>query len=111
MIVEVRTYRIKSGQRERFLEFFARETVPLQRSLGIRIMGPFVDQEKPDEFVWLRAFPSLDERDRMTRELYGGERWTNELRAIALSMLDDYTVALTETTAGFVDDLKGCGIG
>lgn len=105
MIVEVRRYSIKSGQRGRFLEFFEREAVPLQRSLGIRVAGPFVDVERPDEFVWLRAFPSLEARERMKRALYESEKWTRELEAIAMPMLDRYDVTLTETLPFFVDDL------
>jgi hypothetical protein len=107
MIVEVRTYRVKPGQRERFLELFERETVPLQQSLGMRIVGPLVDLENPDVFIWLRAFPSLEERERMTEALYGGERWLGGLRETALSMLEGHSSALTETTPAFVDDLEG----
>lgn len=105
MIVEVRTYRIKQGMRDRFLDFFQRQTVPLQQSNGMSIMGPFVDLEDPDVFVWLRGFPSLEERDRMKDALYEGEEWKNGLEAIAMSMLDSFTSTLTTTMPGFVNDL------
>jgi len=104
MIVEVRTYRIRPGMRDRFLDFFQRHAVPLQQSKGMSIMGPFVDLEDPDVFVWLRAFPSLDERDRMKAALYDGEEWKDGLEAIAMSMLDSYISTLTTTTPGFVND-------
>jgi hypothetical protein len=45
MIIEVRTYHVKPGLRDRFLEFFHRHAVPLQQSCGMRVMGPFVDLE------------------------------------------------------------------
>ena len=102
MIVEVRTYKIKEGRRAEFIEFFETRAVPAQRSLGMQIVGPLVDLEKPDTFVWLRAFPSLEQRDLMKEAFYDGPTWKNELEAIAMPMLEGYTVALTETTGRFV---------
>ncbi|HYW13142.1 MAG TPA: NIPSNAP family protein [Longimicrobium sp.] len=105
MIIEVRTYHVKPGQRDRFLEFFHRHAVPLQQSCGMRVMGPFVDLEDADVFHWLRAFPSLEARDRLKDALYEGPAWKNELEAIAMPMLARYTSALTTTLPGFVNDL------
>jgi hypothetical protein len=45
--------------------------------------------------VWLRSFPSLEERDRMKDAFYEGELWKNELEAIAMPMLESYDVRLT----------------
>jgi hypothetical protein len=105
MIVEARTYKTKPGQRDPFLDFFEHEAVPLQRSLGIRVSGPFIDTENPDVFVWLRSFPSPDERDRMKAALYEGEKWKNELEAIAMPMLDRYVVVLADVPEWFVNDI------
>ncbi len=102
MIVEIRTYKIKEGRRAEFIEFFETRAVPAQHSHGMQIMGPFIDLEKPDNFVFLRAFPSLEERDRMKDAFYEGPLWKNELEAIAMPMLEEYSVALTETTDRFV---------
>lgn len=106
MVVEVRSYKIKTGLRERFLEFFENKAIPAQRAEGMRIVGPLVDLENPDVFIWLRAFPSLEERDRMKSAFYDGDEWTNHLEAIAMPMLETYSVALTSMPAGFVDDLQ-----
>lgn len=104
MIVEIRIYRIKPGMREGFLEFFRNEAIPLQRSFGIRVVGPFVDIEDPDGVVWARAFPSLAVRDRMKTELYEGEKWTRELEGIVMPMLESYRSILTETPEWFIDE-------
>ena len=106
MIVEVRTYKIKEGLRERFLDFFEHKAIPAQRAEGMRIVGPFVDLENPDVFIWLRAFPSLEERDRMKSAFYEGDEWTKNLESIAMPMLENYSVALTTMPSGFVDDLQ-----
>jgi hypothetical protein len=104
MIVEVRSYRIKPGRRQEFIKFFETRAVPALRSHGMQILGPLLDLENPNRFVWLRSFPSLEERDRMKEAFYEGELWKGELEAIAMPMLESYEVSLCETSAGYVCD-------
>ena len=104
MIVEVRSYRIKPGRREEFLEFFETRSIPALRAHGMQVMGPLIDLENPNKFVWLRSFSSLEERDRMRDEFYNGDLWKNELEAIAMPMLESYDVKLCETSPGYVFD-------
>lgn len=104
MIVEVRTYRIKPGRRDEFIRFFETRAVPAQRTSGMRILGPLLDLENPDVLVWLRTFPSLEERDRMKSAFYDGAIWKGELEAVAMPMIEEFKVALCETTPGCVFD-------
>lgn len=104
MIIEVRSYRIKPGRRAEFIHLFETRAVPALRAHGMRVLGPLLDVENPNKFVWLRAFPSLDERERMKESFYEGELWKNELESIAMPMLDSYDVILCETSPGCVFD-------
>jgi len=105
MIVEVRSYRIKPGRRQEFIQFFEARAVPALRSHGMKILGPLLDLENPNKFVWLRSFPSLAERDLMKEAFYEGELWKNELESIAMPMLESYDVILCETSPGCVADV------
>lgn len=108
MIVEVRSYRVKPGRRAEFLTFFETRAVPAQRERGIRVLGPLLDVENPNRFVWMRAFPSLEERDRLKAAFYESDVWVDELESIAMPMLESWDFALCETTAGYSqDDLAG----
>ncbi len=104
MIVEVRSYRIKPGRRAEFIRFFETRCIPALRSHGMQILGPMLDVENPNKFVFLRSFPSLEERDRMKAAFYEGELWKNELEGIAMPMIDSYDVILCETSPGYVFD-------
>jgi heme-degrading monooxygenase HmoA len=104
VIVEVRSYRIKPGHREEFIRFFETRAIPALRSHGMKVLGPMLDLENPNKFVWLRMFPSLDERERMRTDFYEGELWKNELESIAMPMLESYDVVLCQTTPGCVSD-------
>jgi hypothetical protein len=105
MIVEVRSYRIKPGKRDEFIELFETRAVPAQRTYGINVIGPFLDVENPNKFVFLRSFPSLEERDRMKEAFYRGELWKNELEELALPLLDSYDVILCEASPGCVVEI------
>lgn len=104
MIVEVRSYRIKPGLREEFVKLFETRAIPALRSHGMQILGPLLDLENPNKFVFLRSFPSLDERERMKTAFYEGELWKSELEAVAMPMIDSYDVILCETSPGYVFD-------
>jgi len=103
MIVEVRRYRIKPGKRDEFIRFFETRSVPALLDHGMKVMGPLIDVENPNAFVFLRGFPSLEAREQMKDAFYGGKLWKDELEAIAMPMIESYDVVLTETTAGFVN--------
>ena len=105
MIVEVRSYRIVPGRREEFIRLFESRAVPALRAHGMKVLGPLIDVENPNKFVWLRSFPSLEERDRMKKAFYEGDLWKNELEALAMPMLDSYDVILCETSSGCVFDV------
>jgi NIPSNAP len=104
MIVEVRSYRIKPGRRAEFIQFFETRAIPALRSHGMKVLGPLLDLENPNKFAWLRAFPSLEDRERMRTAFYEGELWKNELESIAMPMLESYDVILCETSPGCAFD-------
>ncbi len=104
MIVEVRSYRIKPGHREEFIRLFETRAIPALRSHGMLVLGPLIDLENPNKFVWLRSFLSLEDRDRMKNAFYEGELWKNELEAIAMPLIESYDVILCETSSGYVCD-------
>jgi hypothetical protein len=105
MIVEVRAYRIKPGRRAEFIRFFETRSIPALRAQGMQVVGPLLDLENPNRFVWLRSFPSLEERERRRAAFYEGEVWKHELEPIAMPLLESYDVSLCETTPGCVFDV------
>lgn len=106
MIIEVRSYRITPGKRNEFIKFFETRSIEALQSHGMKVVGPMVDLENPNKFVFLRGFPSMEDLHRMKGDFYGGKLWKEELEKIAMPMIESYDVTLCETTSGFVmDDL------
>jgi hypothetical protein len=102
MIIEMRTYRIKPGLREQFLEIFRTRSVPAHAEIGMRILGPFLSVEDPDVFFFMRGFPDLDSREPMKAKFYEGQLWKQELENVLMPMLEKYDVVVVEDPEGLV---------
>ena len=102
--MEVRTYRAKQSMRAPLLELLQSRAFPLQRELGMRVLGPFPSQEDDVTFVWLRGFPDEASREPLKAAFYEGSDWLGGLEAEILPMLDDYTAVVVQDTT----DLWSC---
>jgi len=102
MIVEMRTYKLKAGTRDRFLEIFRTKSVPAHDEIGMKILGPFLSIEDPDTFFFMRGFPDLASRDPMKEKFYEGRLWKNELENVLMPMIEKYDVVLVDDSDGLV---------
>jgi hypothetical protein len=96
MIIEMRTYKTRSGMRSRFLEIFRSKSVPAHTEIGMKILGPFLSIEDPDTFFFMRGFPDMLSREPMKARFYEGALWKGELENLLLPMLDTYDVVVVE---------------
>jgi len=102
MIIEMRTYKTKPGQRPQFLEIFRRKSIPAHEKIGMKILGPFLSVEDPDTFFFMRGFPDLPSREPMKAKFYEGDLWKSELENVLMPMLEKYDVVLVEDTDGLI---------
>jgi len=99
MIIEIRTYTVKPGIRDRFISFIENKSGPVQRHNGIQLLGPFINVDDENSVVYLRGFTTLEERDRSRHSFYGGSEWQHELKSEAMAMIASYKVVIAESTA------------
>ena len=64
MIAEVRTYTVKDGMLDSYLQLFNRQIIPNHKKYGISVLGAWVDKQK-NQVTWIRTFASREERKRM----------------------------------------------
>ena len=103
-IVELRQYTLHDGQRETLVELFDREFVESQEALGMKIIGTFIDLDRPDRFVWLRGYRDMETRADKLTEFYTGPVWMANREAANATMIDSDNVLLLrspETSAEF----------
>jgi heme-degrading monooxygenase HmoA len=102
MIIEMRTYKLKPGQRAGFLEIFRSRSVSAHDAIGMKILGPFLSIEDPDVFFFMRGFPDLASREPMKAQFYDGELWKNELEGVLMPMIEKYDVVLVDDSEGLI---------
>jgi hypothetical protein len=99
-VIEVRTCRTIAGEREALIEALTSRALPAHRDIGIKTLGPFLSQDDAITFVWLRAFPNAESRERMKEAFYGGDLWLNELEPAVMPLIAHYESVLVEDTMG-----------
>lgn len=97
--LEIRTYRLLPGTRTDFVQVMTEQAVPLLAEFGIRVVdcgASEVDEDGHEEAYLVRAFASIEERDRLEEKFYSSERWLDGPRDGIVSRIQTYhTIVLT----------------
>jgi hypothetical protein len=99
MIFELRQYRLKPGQRERWVKWMEEKIIPYQVALGVVVVGSFVAEEDPDLYVWIRRFDSEQERARLYAEMYESPTWLNQIKPVNDGMIIREKIQVTRLLA------------
>lgn len=104
-IVELRQYTLKPGQRDVLIDLFEREFIEGQEAEGMAIVGQFRDLDRPDRFVWIRAFADMPSRARSLEAFYSGPIWQAHRAVANGTMIDSANVLLLHVArpgSGFI---------
>jgi len=104
-IIELRQYTLHPGKRDVLIDLFEREFVESQEAQGMKVIGTFTDMDRPDRFVWLRGFSSMDARLAGLTAFYGGPVWQANRSAANATMIDSDNVLLLDAF-GTVGEFK-----
>jgi hypothetical protein len=107
-IVELRQYTLRPGRRDELIEIFDSHLVESQEAEGMTVIGQFRDLDRPDRFVWLRSFPSMEGRRASLEAFYTGPVWKANSEAANATMLEtDDVLLLRPATPGSAFTLDG----
>jgi len=99
-VVELRQYELHSGQRETLIDLFEREFIESQETLGMTLIGPFRDLDRPNVFTWLRGSPDMPSRATSLGAFYGGPVWARHRDAANATMVSSDNVRLLRPAPG-----------
>ena len=88
MFFELRMYRVREGQRERWVKLMEEKIIPFQISQGMVVVGSFVGEEEEDLYVWIRRFDSEEQRKELYEKVYESDFWKNEIAPLVGDILD-----------------------
>jgi hypothetical protein len=86
---EIRRERLKPGAHDEFVRLMDKEVIPLHKSVGMDVVGSFVDPTQMDLFIWIRRFRSDDERATQVAAVHATDSWrvslSSRVRDLVLS--------------------------
>jgi NIPSNAP len=105
-VVEIRSYRLKSGTRDEYARLFRDEALPLLEAAGVDVVraGPSLDD--PNGYHLIRSFADLADRERREAAFYGSAAWRQGPREAVLACIDTYVDAVIELDDAAVDALR-----
>jgi hypothetical protein len=87
-IVELRPYHVHPELRHQLVAVFDQYFVDGQEADGMHIIGQFVDLDRPDRFVWLRGFDTMEQRLQSLTAFYSGPVWKAHSHEANPTMID-----------------------
>lgn len=105
MILELRVYTLVAGTRNALEQRFEQQILPMLQRFGVRVVAAAPSLHDPSSFCLIRAFPSLEARDRQLGEFYGSEEWLTRHDADVMAMIDHYSTCVIEADESAIDAL------
>jgi ketosteroid isomerase-like protein len=105
--LEIRSYNLKGGAREKFHELFVRDALPLLRRSSVDVVAYGPSLHDRDSYFLMRAFPSLEEREQSEDAFYGSAEWRDVPRSAVLAAIDSYTTIVIHVDDATLGGLRG----
>jgi ketosteroid isomerase-like protein len=109
-MVEIRSYNLKPGTRDRFHQLVLKEAMPMLRRWKMDVVAHGPSLHDKDSYFLIRAFSSVEQRQKDEDAFYGSEEWIKGPRERILADIDSYTtivVSLDEATLSGLRQLAG----
>ena len=110
-MIEIRSYNLKPGTRDRFHQRFERESLPMLRRWNVDVVAYGPSLHDRDSWYLMRAYPSLEERQRSEDAFYGSDEWKKGPREAVLADIDGYTTLVLRLDAETLRRLRRNGPG
>lgn len=91
LAVEIRSYNLKPGTRAAFHQLVVEEAMPMLRRWQVNVIAHGPSPHDEDSYYLIRAYRSLDDRQRSQDAFYGSEEWIEGPRARILEPIVSYT--------------------
>jgi hypothetical protein len=104
-IVEIRSYNLKPGTRDRFHQL-AVEAGRLLARANIDVLAHGPSPHDSTTYFLIRAFDGLEDRQRREDEFYGGAAWREGPRDQVLALIESYTTIVLDLDAATVESLR-----
>jgi hypothetical protein len=93
-VIEIRTYTLKPGTRDAFHKLLVEQSMPMARRWGFSILGYGPSLQEDSSYYLIRAYNSLEERQKQEDAFYGSDEWKKGPREAIVSKILYYTTVI-----------------
>jgi len=107
--VEIRSYNLKPGTRDRFQQLAIKEALPMLRRWKVDVVAHGPSLHDKDSYFLIRAFTSVEQRQKDEDAFYGSEEWIKGPRDRVLADIDSYTTIVVHLDEATLQGLRKAG--
>ncbi len=90
-IVEVRSYNLLPGVRDRLHTLMLDEAMPMLKRWNVDVVAFGPSPHDEISYYLIRAYNSLEDREQSQDAFYGSDEWKNGPREAILACIDNFT--------------------
>ena len=105
-VVEIRSYNLKPGTRDRFHQRFLREALPMLQRWKVDVVAYGPSLHDRDSYFLMRAFSGVQERQKSEDAFYASEEWRKGPREAILGDIDSYTTIVIQLDPATLEGLR-----
>ncbi|MBI3229484.1 MAG: NIPSNAP family protein [Burkholderiales bacterium] len=108
-VVEIRTYTLKAGLGQQFHHIMQEQALPLLRATATDVVAAGPSLHTADSYLLIRAYQSIEQRDRSQDEFYSSAAWLQGPRAAVMACIDSYNTAVLAADEVLLSSLRKVG--
>ena len=105
-LVEIRSYTLKPGTRQKFHRLFLEEAYPMLQRWNVDVVSYGPSRHDENSYYLMRRFDRLAHRDQMEDAFYGSDEWRRGPREAVLACIETYTEFVLELDDVTVQGLR-----
>ena len=105
-IVEIRSYNLKPGTRDRFQHVFVSEALPLLKRWKVDVVAYGPSLHDSDSWFLMRGYATPEERQRSEDAFYGSDEWKKGPREAILAAIENYTTVVIRVDNATLESLR-----
>lgn len=105
-VVEIRSYNLRPGTRERFHQLFEQEALPLLRKWKVDVVAYGPSPHDETSYFLMRSYASLQALQESEDAFYGSAEWRNGPREAILACIENYATIVIPTNEHTLQGLR-----
>ncbi|MEO8670361.1 MAG: NIPSNAP family protein [Tahibacter sp.] len=105
-VLEVRSYKLKSGMSAEFHRAMSSEAAPMLRAWGTDVVALGPSPHEADSYFLIRSYADLDRRQREQDAFYASDAWRSGPRKSIVGKIESYLDTVLWLSPAGIDEIR-----